>query len=349
MKKQLGLALAAGLATSAVLVGTGGAANATGPDALSVTFTSSNNSAAATNVTYTWTFAGTGQTAAVDVKTIVVTPPGGTPGSPDLAHALLYGLPSGCTADFSGWPFISLTAASTGACEIGTSDVLALSLGGFTNPSTSGSVSTTIEMDDATSPVATDLARGSDSSSSIAPTSTSVNILVPESLTFTNDTTDIEMTAIPGGAEVDAAPVTMTISTNAEKGYKLDACVTTANALTLQAATTTPAPKIPQAGTTTAAPLSNVASGHNPGFGASATINGTGAALTAPWDGTSSGTNVLGYDSSCTDASGDAQIASNAGPTDGDTLTLTNKVALDGSQAGGTYKGEIDYTVTPTY
>lgn len=338
MKKQLGLALAAGLATSAVLVGTGGSASATDNNLVTLGFTSSNNAASATGVTYTWSLSVPAGTSAV-VDKILLTLPTGASGTP--TNPVIYGLPTGCSSAFnSSGTTITLTGAAS-ACQLPAPSTLAISLSGFTNPA-AGSVTTRAELDNATP---TDIADGS-TTVAIAPTSTSVSVLVPESLTFTNTRTDIQMMAIPGGNQVDAPEVDLTVATNAADGYKLNGCVTTAHQLTFTTSTATTKPTIPQANTTTAALLDKDA---NPGFGASATLtasSGSSATLTAPWTDTTGG-KVLGYDALCTNTS--AQIASSTGPTNGDTLSLVNSVKLAGTQPGGLYTGEIDYTVTPKY
>ena len=344
MKKQLALALTAGLATSAVLVGTGGAANADN-NALSVTFESSDNAATATGVAYTWSFAGpSGNTTVVDK--IKLTLPTGTTGVPSAP--IIYGLPTGCSYSFdAAGTTITLTNDVANACVITDSNTLGITLDGLKNPA-AGSLTTRVEMDSATP---TDLADGS-ASVSIAPTSTSVSIMVPESLTFTNNRTDIQMMAFPGGDPVKAPAVNLTVVTNAAGGYKLNGCVTSDHQLTFSGSTATTPPTIPQAKTSAATELNTTVvstdPAYNPGFGAAASLTGTNAVLASPWSGTGSNA-VLGYDASCTDTGGDALIASNPGPTNGDTLSLVNSVKLPGTQQGGRYTGEIDYTVTPTY
>lgn len=294
----------------------------------SAQFAVSSNVATATGVTYTWVFVPpTSGVTSLASGNITLSVPAGTAGSLSNGNVTLYGVTSP-TLTSVGIASNTITLSFTaGTLTIGRP--VSIQVTGITNGAAVANFQSTIGVNTSTD-------SGSTSNSvSIAANTTTVNVIVPQSLTFSNSTTAVELMAFAGGPAVDATPVALGVSTNNAGGYKLQAALTS-GALASGANT------IPSLNASTPVVLST-----NFGFGANATsTGGTGTgtlSLTAPWASTSA-TDYLGYQGSLGTP---AQVASNDGTTDGDTITLTNGLRIAGSQPSGTYQGTITYAVVP--
>lgn len=335
MKKQLGLALAAGLATSAVLVGTGGSADA---DTITVvTFSTSDNTSGATGVTDTWGFT-TPAAGYTGPTTITLTAPPGTT-SPTLASSVLTvtgATGATCTKTLTSVTASTVTVDLDSNCAIAGSTPVSVVVDHLSNATTTSQAdfyaSVTIGSDTGTATAATTMLTG-----------THVTVIVPASLTFTNSATNIELDPVPGtGAAAADHDVVLGIKTNADNGYDLDACMTADLAEDAD-----PTKTIGQA---TAAGDAPVSLDSALGFGGSATTSG--ATLDNHWAGSVAAgheNDVVGYDNDCADPSGHARVAYNDAATNGDTVTITNKVSVAAAQDPGTYEGDIDYVATPNY
>lgn len=318
-RNLLAAAAAVAIGGAAVVIGTGLPANA----AISgVALAVSTNVASATGVTYTWVF--TPGTTSSTLTNLTLTVPTGTTWTP--AAATTFGI-TGCTVPTPSYSAPTVTIAMTG-CTVTQNRPVSVSITGVTNgPATASfsSVVTTTGTGGETGTAGTAI--------SLAANTTAVTVLVPQSLTFSNDTTAVTLLPIPGGSLTTAAPVTLGVSTNAVSGYTLKAYQ--AVALTKGAPAATIASLAPN--TTT-----DLTTGT--GFGAMATA--TGATLSAPWSTTTSSL-YAGYPTS--DSGAGSTVATNAGPTANDQIVLTNGVRIAATQAAGTYTGTITYVVTPSF
>jgi len=290
----------------------------------SAQFAVSSNVATATGVTYTWVFV---PPTAASLANITLTVPAGTAGTLSNGNVTLYGVTSP-TLTSVGLASNTITLSfSAGTLTVGRP--VSIQVTGITNGAAIASFQSTIGVN-------TSSDTGSTSNSvSIAANTTTVTVIVPQSLTFSNSQTALELMAFAGGPAVDATPVQLGVSTNNAGGYQLQAALTS-GALASGGNT------IPSLDASTPVVLSATT-----GFGATATsAGGTGTgtlSLTAPWSSTSA-TDYLGYKGSL---GVPAQVASNTGTTDGDTITLTNGLRIAGSQPSGTYGGTITYAVVP--
>ncbi len=304
-------------------------------------FAMSTNTIGATGVTYTWG---------------LTTPTGGTVTSFTLGIPLdatyatgstlpaptVYGL-SGCTVSGATISTAGNTSpladgtvtVSTSSCVVPAGTSVAISIGGFKNP--------TVAEANFESSIGFGTDTGSAPAVPLGSDHTNIAVMVPESLTFTNSKDSLALLPIPGSSTPTVAPaVSLGVSTNASGGYTLSGC--TYNSV-LKHGTDT----IPTASTGAATALS----GANPGLGASASTASAGLTLSAAnkWSATSS-TLVVGYQADATSTSCSAPnevIASRTNPTNGDTITLTNQVLVPASQPSGLYTGTIYYNVTPNY
>lgn len=162
---------------------------------------------------------------------------------------------------------------------------------------------------------------------------TTVDVVVPESLTLTNNATSIAL--FPTPATSPTASVALNISTNAASGYTLSAC-------TDPTPTYTPASGSPLTIPALATPAAAMPTGTTTAFAAKPSTT-----ISSPtWGATWSTGNFTGYPSTCSSSS---YIVKDSGPTAADTITLTNSASISSLQAAGDYKGTIDYLVTPAY
>jgi hypothetical protein len=288
-----------------------------------VSWSASNNQVSATNVTYAYSFK-TATTGVIATITFVVSGSGlgGTP-----AIATNFGIGAGSVAR-SGQ---TITYTVTSPAAVSSGIPIYIELSGLTNSSTAASYTTAITtqtalvvtIDTATSPAIT-----------LAASNTAVTVTVAKSLTFTIDTTAFELDldpSLPALADQTQA-VGLTVQTNANSGYTL---TVHDDAAGLQSAST---------GTPT---IADVSSGKAtsltwpgaPRFGY--TVTGTGATI----DSAFTGSKYSGYVSS------GEQIASRTNATGGtaDTISITNRVAIDYTVPAVVYTDTITYTVTPNY
>ena len=289
-----------------------------------VNWSVSNNQINATAVTYAYSF----KTAtAGTIKTITFAVSGaGLAGTPAIANS--FGIPAGTVARSGQTITYTVTTAAAVAANI----PIYIEFSGLTNTATTGAYTTSVTT--LTAAPATIDGPTTSNSVNMAATNTAVTVRVAKSLTFTIDTTAFELDMDPSLAALadQSQAVGLSVQTNANSGYTLTVAD---NAAGLQSAATGN-PTIARASTGKATSLVWP--------GASAwgyTVAATGATA----DTAFSGSKYAGYT-----AAGE-QIASRATATGGtaDTITITNRVAINYAAAATTYTDTITYTVTPNY
>lgn len=289
----------------------------------SASWSVSNNQAAATGVSYTYSF----RTATSgSVKSIVMVVSGsGLAGTPSIVKT--YGIGAGSVSRSGQTITYTVTSAVTVAAGI----PIYLELSGLTNPAT-GSYTTDIST--RTSAPATIDGATSTGAVAMAATNTAVTVTVAKSLAFSIDTTAFQLAMDPGlPALADQSQnVALTVQTNANSGYTL-AVSDSGNGLQSSSAGS---PVIADASTGKASSVTW------PGANAFGyTVTGTGASIDAAFNGSK----YAGY------TTAGEQVASRSGPTGAspDTITISNRVAIDYTAATGDYTDTIVYTVTPNY
>lgn len=320
-------ALAATALTAGALVGLGTPANA--GSITSAALAVSSNVAGATGVSYAWTFT-PATTEAVSSITLGV--PTDTQW-PSASAAVAYGITgTDCVVDEPDYDDNGEFSITLTDCDVTAGRPVSITINGVTN----GAAVTGFQ-----SAISTGTDSGDATAIEIAANTTAVTVLVPQSLTFTNDTTAVALVPIPGGAVTDAAPVTLTVATNAHGGYALRASMSSLLTSTNDSPFTG-GDEIPSVSPVTANPLT----GSNPsdyGFGAKATVVSGGATLQNAWNGTT----YLGYETAATTAAAD--VVASTEPAELDEIVLTNGVRVPGIQPAGTYTGTVTYTVTPSW
>ena len=225
----------------------------------------------------------------------------------------------------------TITYTVTSAVSVSAGIPIYIELTGMTNSSTAGSYTTAITTLSAT-PATID--SGTSPAVTLAASNTAATVAIAKSLTFTVDTTAFELDMDPSlGALADqSATVGLTVQTNANSGYTL---AVNDSATGLQSSGTGN-PVIAKVSTGKA---TSVTWPGAPKWGY--TVTGTGATI----DSAFSGSKYAGY------TSGGETIATRSGSTGGsaDTITITNRVAIDYSVASGIYTDTVTYTVTPNY
>lgn len=344
LRRAVTVAAIVALATGTTAALTTTPASALTPGTLTnVSLTVSNNAAnvsgTGNTATYTWAFTA-GSTGVPSSITFTV------PSSTALASptTTLYGL-TGCST--SGTPAVSsgtvtLNLSSCSSLASGTPAVVTMS--GFTNATSaaSGFKSTvTTTTDNGTSGGDTGQAStGVDFNDN----TTGVTVVVPESLTFSNNgPSSITLVPVPGSAPVSAAPVSLGVTTNAKSGYTLGACVTSDihghGGAGNPVSTVTIPQGIPAAGFSL--------------FGATAAVTAGTTAGTfqfGSWAAADTAPGAQGYPGACgtTAGTGDGTIT-DGGPASGDTITITNSVSASAVQPAGQYDGIITYVASPHY
>jgi hypothetical protein len=314
------LAVAAVLAVTACL-GLAGPAHAAA--LTNVTWSMSNPQPSATGVRYTWAFTTpTGGT----IQSITFTVPATTAGAV-LTVADAYGLTGG-TAALAGTT-VTYTVTTPGPVAAGSS--ILVSLDGFTNTATPNPYTSTVTT--VVGGVNTDTAASG--AVTISNNSTTVNVVVARSTSFTSSATSLNMhmdPSVPALADKSQA-VNLTIATNATNGYTLN--VKTNQPLTGAHLSN------PQFTPATADMTTGVASGAfaNGTFGYAMTATGVGSLQSTPL----SNGNYVGYR-----VAGDDVVSANA-PTSGDTVVVTNRAKINHSQRPDAYSATVTYTVTPNY
>jgi len=346
---------------------TGGAIALTGAAAGAASLTNvhlsvSNNAASEATVhntaTYTWDF--TTKTAAT-LQNVTFTVPSTTTGATLHVLSPMYGLGS-CTATTVGLSAGTVTVKLAGCGTVPATTPVYLAVDGFTNGTTTGTFKTVVTTYSGAVTASNKVDTGQAATGvTFQSNKTTVTVIVPDSLTFTNlGPAAITLLPVPGVPAVASAAtvVNLRVSTNAHTGYDLSGCLVNP----LKKTGTTATNKITSASNSAVAPLPS-ASGTS-AFAARVTKATTattapgsaGFSLNGTWASTATQTTTyLGYASSCatthsaTPTATNKIISKDTGPTKGDQIALTNGVGISATQAAGTYSGTITYTVTPKY
>lgn len=289
----------------------------------SLSWTVSNNQVSATGVTYSYSF----KTAtAGTIKTITFAVSGaGLAGTPTITRN--YGIGAGTVARAGQ----TITYTVTSAVAVAAGIPIYIEFGALTNSSTAGSYTTTVTTQ--TSLLAT-IDTAATPAITLAANNTAVTVTIAKSLTFTVDTAAFELDldpSLPALAD-QTATVGLTVQTNANSGYTL---TVSDNSTGLQSATTGN-PVIADVSTGKA---TSVTWPGAPNWGY--TVTGTGATIDAAF----TGTKYAGY------VSTGEQIASRTSSTGGtpNTITITNRAAIDYSVPAVVFTDTITYTATPNY
>src|SRR5438309_6431187 len=290
-----------------------------------VSWTVSNNQISATNVTYSYSFktATTGT-----IKTITFVLSGAGFSSSGLAIVRSYGIPAGTVGRVGQ----TITYTVTTAASVSANIPIYIEFSGLINSSIAGAYTTSITTQ--SSVPATIDGPTTSNSVTLATNNTAVTVAIAKSLTFTVDTTAFELDmdpSLPALADQSQA-VGLTVQTNANSGYTL---IVSDNAAGLvSAATGTPVIADVSTGKATSVTWPGA-----PNWGY--TVAATGATADAAF----SGSKYAGY------VAGGEQVASRGSATGGtpDTITITNRVAINYSEPATTFTDTITYTVTPNY
>ena len=309
------------LATLAMLVVS--AAPAFAGTLANVGWTVSDSLTGQTAVTYSYSF----KTAtAGTIKSVTMSVPLLTGGT--AAVDTVYGLGAGSVSLVG----TTLTYTVTAPISVAANIPVYVSFSGLTNTPISGSRTATVTTRTSTSST---IDSGTSQSVSFGSSSTTAQVALSRTLTFTNDTPAFTMSLDPTGLSGNPPqPVVLTVLTNASAGYSLAASDT---GLSMAAPAFTIAD-------VTSGPATGVSVFPASGFGVSAVLTGggtDGAALAAGL----SGGKWVGYPLVA------ANFLTTTGPTGvtADTLTLTNRVGVDYTTPAGSYSDTISYVVTPTY
>ncbi|MHA7224340.1 hypothetical protein ACX80S_18865 [Arthrobacter sp. RHLT1-20] len=320
-RKLLSIGMAGLLAATGLIVA--GAPAAQAAALTQTTWSVSNNQAAAAGVTHSYSFK-TATAGAIKTITFAVTG-AGLGGAPAIVKA--YGIGAGSVAR-SGQ---TITYTVTSAVSVATGIPIYVELSGLTNPA-AGSYTVNVGTNTA-APAVIDGPTGSNTVT-MAATNTAVTATIAKSLTFTVDTTAFQLAldpSLPALAD-QSQNVVLTVQTNANTGYTLSVSDAATGLQSSSAGNPVLAKASAGKGTSATWPGANR-------FGY--TVTGTGATI----DPAFSSTKYAGY------TTAGEQIASRTGPTGGtaDTITVTNRVAVDYTAATGDYTDTITYTVTPNY
>src|SRR3954468_24470586 len=283
----------------------------------------SNNQVAATAVSYSYSFKTT--TAGTIGKVTFLVSGAGLAGTPTITRA--YGIGAGTVARAGQ----TITYTVTTAAAIAANIPIYIEFGALTNSSTAASYTTTITTQTA---VPTTIDTGTTPAVTLAANNTAVTVAIAQSLTFTVSSTAFELDmdpSLPALADQNAT-VGLTVQTNANSGYTL-AVADSASGLQSGSAGN---PTIPKASTGKA---TSAAWPGAPNWGY--TVTGTGPTI----DSAFSGSKYAGY------TTAGETIASRANSTGAstDSVTLTNRVAINYGVNAGVYSDTLTYTVTPNY
>lgn len=302
--------------TAAVMVWVGAVAGSSRAEAAPLdplTWQVSNSQTSAAGITYTWVF--TNATTAT-ISKVEFTVPAGTSGS--VSADEVFGLGAG-SASLVG---TTVTYDVTVPASVSAGTPIFVQISGFTNSSVANDYTSDVTTFD-TTPDPVDNATSA--AVSFGSSTTDVDVTVPQSLEFTNDTPSFQLLPIPNGDSV-SKDVVLTVRTNAVNGYTLEAGWT-AGAGNLQQEST-----------------SGSATQHTNQFAAQASLTPSGvsgAGLATPY----LSSNYVGYSVSPVDL---LTATSPTGNTP-DSLTLTNSIKIDYEQRAGHNTGTVTYTVTPSY
>ncbi len=285
----------------------------------------SNSQTGKTAVTYAFAFT-TASASGANLTSVTMTVPALTAGT--VATGVVYGLGAGTSTLASNLLTYTLTTPAPLAANL----PVYVSFTGITNTTTAGSytsVITTIKTGSTTVDSATT------APVVFGPSSTSVTVIVAQTLTFTNNMPTFQLAIDPTSLNnVQNQAVILTVQTNAASGYTLAASDTGMSR-------TAPAYSIADV---TTGPTLGVATFPSAGWGASATLAGGGSDGAALAAGLTGG-KFVGYPPSA------ANFLTATGPTGAtpDTLTVTDQVEVDYSVPDGSYSDTITYVATPTY
>ncbi|MDP9233566.1 MAG: hypothetical protein M3P01_03330 [Actinomycetota bacterium] len=289
-----------------------------------VNWSVSNNQVSATGVSYSYTF----KTATTGViKTITFAVSGaGLLGAPAIARS--YGIGAGTVARAGQ----TITYTVTSGVSVAAGIPIYVEFSGLTNTSTAASYTTSISTNTAV-PAVIDGPTASNAVT-MGASNTAITVAIDKSLTFTLDTTAFELDmdpSLPALADQNQA-VGLTVQTNANSGYTLAVSDNAAGLVSAAAGN----PTIPDASSSKA---TSVAWPGAPAFGYRVTATGATA------DAAFNAGKFAGY------ISGGDQVASRATATGGtaDTITVTNRVAIDYTVQATVFTDTVTYTVTPNY
>ena len=272
----------------------------------SVSWTISNSASNVGNAAaYTWDFT-TATTAKLTSATMTV--PSGTTGS--SLNVIAYGLGKDTASVTLVGAMVTVTLSGGAPIVAGTE--IELAVAGFNNGTATGSQTSTVTINDQAGVVGTGKA-----STVFAGNTTSVTVIVPESLTITDNEPSITLLPVPGTPDVEGfSSTTLTVATNVTGGYTLNVC----------AAPFIGGPRgIPQQSSMAA--LSDFV------FGTKVFVTGGPAVVKRLW----SPKDYIGHAATCL-------IVVDNKPTSLGTLTMTNTV-VSATQAAGT----INYLVAPSF
>ncbi len=289
-----------------------------------VNWSVSNNQANATPVSYSYSFK-TATAGIIGLITMTVSA-GTLGGTPVIVRN--YGIGSGTVARAGN----TITYTVTAPVSIPIGIPIYLEFSGLTNPA-AASYTTAIT----TKTAAAAVIDGPTNSNAVvmAATNTAITVTIAKSLTFTIDTTSFELDmdpSLPALADQSQA-VGLTVATNANSGYTL---VVNDLATGLQS-TASGTPTIADVSANKAASVTWPGA---PKFGYAVTATGATA------DAAFSGSKYAGYVSGVGE-----QVASRANATGGtpDTITVSNRVAIDYSVPAAVFTDTVTYTATPNY
>jgi hypothetical protein len=275
-----------------------------------------------TGVRYSWNFT---TASSGTIKSVAFDVPAGTAGAA-LSVADVYGVTAGGTASLTG---TTVTYTMGSGLSVGAGVNVLVAIDGFTNTTTPGSYASTVTTQTAV-PATIDTA-GSNTVS-ISNNSTAVTVKVARSTGFSLSTNAFTMMLDPSVPALTdrTQPVSMTVMTNAANGYTLDTRIDH---------------QLQGSGTTMPATSAGKATGFS---GAAFPVDSFGYTVGVTGVGTVSGagfgsTGYVGYTTT-----GETVVSASA-PTNGDTVTLTNRARVDFLQKSDAYTGTVTYTVTPSY
>lgn len=284
----------------------------------------SNNQVSATNVTYSYSFKTA--TAGTIGKITFTVSGAGLAGAPVIVKS--YGIGAGTVARAGQ----TITYTVTAPVAIPAGIPIYVELSGNTNSGTAASYTTSITTQ--TAAAATIDGPTATGAVTLAASNTAVTVTLAKSLTFTLDTTAFELDMDPSlPALADQSQVIgLTVQTNANSGYTL---IVNDNAAGLISAAT----GAPVIADVSSGKATSVAWPGAPAFGY--TVTATGATADAAF----SGTKYAGY------VGAGEQVASRANATGGsaDTITITDRVAINYTVPATTFTDTITYTATPNY
>ena len=282
-----------------------------------------NNQVGASNVTYSYSFK---TASAGTVRTVTFLVSGsGLAGTPAIEQS--YGIGAGSVTRTG--QTITYTVASAVSVPSGTAIYIEFS--GLTNSLVSGSYVTTITTED---PSGAAIDAGTTPSVVLSADDTEVTVAIGETMTFSIDQTSFELDldpSVPALAD-QSDPVELTVLSDAHSGYSLVVSDLPGGLQSSAVGT----PTIPRVSSGKA---DSVAWPGSPGFGY--TVTGVGATI----DPAFSNSKYAGY------TSAGEEVASRPGSTGGtaDTITITNRVAINYSIPAGLYSDSLTFTVTPNY